>query len=460
VYFSANAVQYPMLYVWVAVYACCFFSLRAAMVQLTLIAGAYGGVVIALGTPVDGWLLTAGTLAVVGVIVSGLRLRVRGLVAHLSDVAQTDSLTGLLNRRGFERAVGLELERARRTGRSLTLVVGDLDGFKHVNDREGHHAGDAALQQVAGVMGDSMRAIDLTARIGGEEFALVLPETDKHSAYVPVDRLRQKVQRAFASHTVPLTISFGIVGFPADGDSLDSLLRAADGALYAAKELGRNRSVIHSREAVQTVIDAGRERRAAEEAALSAVLALAEAVDARTAGNRKLVGRYAAATAHELGLGIETAERLRLAGLLHDVGKVAIPDAVLQKRGPLDADEWEAIRSHPRFAGLVLDTPTLTDVREWVLAHHERPDGHGYPRRLVAREIPLEAQILAAASAYEAMVSGRPYRPPVRREQACEELLRGAGTQFDERVVVALLRATGADSHDPRVPESPSAATR
>jgi diguanylate cyclase (GGDEF)-like protein len=427
-----------------------FFDWKRAVAQTILLAISYGAVLLMqqdLKEAIQYWAPTIAMICVIGFLMGRVRRQIDWLVARLEKTARTDTLTGLLNRRGFEDRFGPELERARRGERLMGLLVGDVDHFKEVNDRLGHHAGDEALTRIGKILAEEKRQIDVVARMGGEEFALILPDTDQHGAYVMGERLRVAVRRAFASEPVPLTLCFGIASFPSHGESGESLLRSADQALYAAKALGRDRSVIHSPEIAGTrpVV---RAPGATGEAQLGIVLALAETLDVRSSGSAphsKGVGRFAALIARELGLPSEVAERVRLAGTLHDIGKVGVPDAILRKPGPLSAGEWSLIRKHPEIGARMLDGPGLDDLREWVLAHQERPDGKGYPRGLVGEQIPLEARILAVADAYEAMTSDRAYRPALAAVEARRELLENAGTQFDATVVEAFVGLLGAE---------------
>ena len=177
------------------------------------------------------------------------------------------------------------------------------------------------------------------------------------------------------------------------------------------------------------------------------MIALAEALDIRDTGTGQhshTVGRYAEMMARELDLGEDHVERVRLAGVLHDIGKIGISDSVLSKPGPLDADEWQEMFTHPEIAARLLTRPEFDDLRGWILAHHERPDGAGYPHGLSGDEIPLEARILAVADAYEAMTADRVYRPSLGAETARAELNAGAGSQFDAKVVTAFVRALDA----------------
>jgi diguanylate cyclase (GGDEF)-like protein len=235
---------YAFYYLWAAMFAAYFFSRVAVAAHLALVAVAYGVVILVLGGADEwgsGWTLTIGSLLIVAVLVRLLKERVDRLVAQLSEAADTDVLTGLLNRRGFNRRLSEELRRAGRSEQPLALVVADLDRFKAINDGFGHPAGDEALRRVSGLLGAEKRGSDTIARIGGEEFALVLPYTDRAGAQAMAERIRHTIRSEFADQGVALTASFGIAVFPDDGDTQNLLMRAADGALYAAKELGRDR---------------------------------------------------------------------------------------------------------------------------------------------------------------------------------------------------------------------------
>jgi diguanylate cyclase (GGDEF)-like protein/putative nucleotidyltransferase with HDIG domain len=440
------ASSYAFYFVWVVMFAAYFMSIAQTVVQAAFVAVSYPVIVRALGGSPESaqrWLLTIWTLVVVGLFITILRSRMDRLIGKLSDAARTDPLTELLNRRGFQEAFDLELERSRRSDRPCTLLLADLDHFKRVNDLLGHPAGDARLKKLAQLLNVGKRRIDSAARMGGEEFALLLPDTDEHGGFVIAERLRHTVRDAFATHPVEVTLSFGVASYPRHGATGDQLLLAADQALYVAKELGRNRSAIYRAEVTAHLMSAKERAQARSEGYLSAVLVLAEAVDLRDAGtaaHSETVGRYAGMLAAELRLPYERVERIRLAGVLHDIGKVGVPDAVLQKAGPLDEREWQEMRKHCELGARLLSGAGLEDIGDWVLSHHERPDGLGYPAGLTADEISLESSILAVADAYEAMVADRVYRPGIGADAARAELERGAGTQFDGEVVEAFLR--------------------
>jgi diguanylate cyclase (GGDEF)-like protein/putative nucleotidyltransferase with HDIG domain len=439
----------PLPYVWVTIFAFYFFTRGAALVHLALIAAAYALALVLEDpseNPLDGWIATVATLLVAGLFVSMVRDHIAGLIRRLSDAAHRDHLTGLLNRRGFQTVFDTELERARRADQSLSLIVGDLDRFKQVNDEHGHAAGDEVLKRVAGAIGGAKRGFDSAARVGGEEFAVLAPDCDEHGAFMLAERIRAGVHDTLVARDpgTPLTISFGISTFPLHGQSADALLRTADQALYAAKRLGRNRSVISSADVPGILARGSRHDDGETLVELAALLNLAEALDVRdwgSASHCRRVGRFAELTARELGLSPEAVERVRLAGILHDVGRVALPDALLSKEGPLTEGEWVLIRAHPSVGARMVETTDYEDIRSWILFHHERPDGTGYPEGRGESEVPLESAIIGVADAYEAMTSERPYRPARPAEDAADELRREAGRQFRADVVEALLRA-------------------
>jgi diguanylate cyclase (GGDEF)-like protein/putative nucleotidyltransferase with HDIG domain len=378
-------------------------------------------------------------LALLAVIVHQRR-EVATLALRLEEASRYDALTGLLNRRAFEEMLNFELDRSRRTNRPVSIIIGEIDGLGRLNADRGHAAGDTALQQVASDMAKWKRRIDSAGRLGGEKFGVILPETDEDGAFLVAERLRRASRRTFAQDALPLKISFGVAGYPVHGDQFGVLMGAAVRAVHAAAELGRDRSVVFCPD-VERMLAQAPERTKAEPR-IADLIGLAEELDVRDAGvtgHSHAVGDYAELMAKELGFPPEHIERVRLAGVLHDIGKTGVSDRLMSKRGPLDPDEWRSIRTHPESGARLLSHPELEDVRAWVLAHHERPDGKGYPHGLSGDEIPIEASILAVADAYEAMTSERPYRATLGDGAAIEELRAGAGTQFDATVVDAFL---------------------
>lgn len=451
VFTSDRAGVYGLFFVWIALTAFYFFSLRSALAQVALIGVGYAAV-LAHERPAgleEQWVITVGTVLGVGVLVGVLRARVERLLERLFEASRTDPLTELRNRRGFQEQLETELERSRLTSASVSLVVADLDHFKNVNDKLGHQEGDRVLRRFAAEMTAAKRGMDGAARLGGEEFAVILPETDKQSAYLFAERLRRAAHNAFVGEPVPITVSLGVTAFPVDAPTAEGMLGTADQALYAAKELGRDRSVLFNSEIVSGLMSEQASSQAREEGQLAAVLVLAETLDARDPGTGRRserVGRLAALTARELGLSEAHTEQIRLAGLLHDVGKIGMPDSLLGKPGALSEAERAEMQTHPDVGARILAGAHLDDIAEWVRAHHEHPDGTGYPLGRKAEHIPLEARVLSAADTFDSLVTDGPEQPAVSAEHAARELLRLTPDRLDADVVRALLAVVREDA--------------
>jgi diguanylate cyclase (GGDEF)-like protein/putative nucleotidyltransferase with HDIG domain len=385
--------------------------------------------------------LAVGTLGLL-VVVLHQRQQISALAARLAEASRIDPLTGLLNRRAFEEMLNFELDRSRRTGRPLAIIVGEIDGMGRLNAERGHSEGDQALKQVGEHMSKWKRRIDSAGRIGGEKFGVLLPETDVHGAFLVAERLRRASRRSFGLDKLPLAISFGVASYPDHGEEFGVLMGAAGRAVDAAIELGRDRSVVYCSD-VARMLESLPDPEALEPR-LSSIIELAAEIDVRDTGHTghsQTVARYAELMARELGLEPERVERVRIAGLVHDIGKTGVSDRLISKKGPLEADEWHSIRTHPEIGARLLAHPEFEDLRDWVLAHHERPDGKGYPFGLFGEDIPIEARILAVADAFEAMTSERAFRSALGEEVAMRELQAGAGTQFDAVVVDVFLTA-------------------
>ena len=441
---DASSLSGELLYAWLALYAAYFFPIRQTVFQMTLMGVAYLGVLaetVPAREVAANWVVLVGVIVPVAILLRAVRSGVTQLVRSLAEAARTDALTQLKNRLALDQEIEQQLERARRDGRGLSVVVGDLDHFKVVNDKLGHRAGDRALVRVARILAGHGRAADTVARTGGEEFTLLLPGSSEHEAFLGAERMRSAVASEFASDPVPLTFSFGIATFPDHGHSADALIESADQALYAAKALGRNRSIIFNRE-IEAIFAPDAGGRGLDASHLDKLLSLAEELDVRDAGTKshsRTVGRLCAMLAAQLELPPERVERVEIAGRLHDIGKIGVPNAVLQKPGALRASEIAHVRTHPEIGAEVLGGHGLEDLRSWVIAHHERPDGKGYPAGLRGDQIPLEAKIVAVADAYQAMTADRVYRSGIGSKAARVELLRNAGTQFDSRVIAAFM---------------------
>jgi diguanylate cyclase (GGDEF)-like protein/putative nucleotidyltransferase with HDIG domain len=440
---------YGVFFFWVVLAACYFFGLRVALLHVAFCAACYGFVVLVAQPdaplPALYWVMGTGTLLVAGVLMVLLRVQLERLVTRLASDAWTDPLTAISNRRAFDDAFAREVERSTRTGQPLGLVVLDLDWFKEVNDMLGHLAGDRALRRVAEVLRRETRGIDTVARLGGEEFAVLAPGAREEESLRMAERLRREVKATFADDAKPLTISCGIASFPSTGGSSSDLLRAADRALYAAKDLGRDRSVTYRAGETEIAIPDSAQRGGRISARLPSLVALAEAMDRRkgSPGHSRLVGRYSEELARRVGLDDADVERAALAGLLHDIGTVGISEATLVKQGALGPDEWAEIRKHPEVGARIVTSADLEGIGELILAHHERPDGSGYPVGLSGDEIPLAARIVAVADAYAAMTADRSYRAGIGVDAALAELRAHAGTQFDPKLVEAFAALDG-----------------
>ena len=328
---------------------------------------------------------------------------------QLRHLATHDPLTGLRNRRHLSAQIN---GRIKAGAGPLSVLVCDVDHFKRINDVRGHEVGDRTLARFGGLLRDMVRPAELAIRLGGEEFALVL-RAGAEEALTAAECLRVAVRRHFEPELPELTVSVGVATAGRDGDDAAALLSAADKALYAAKRLGRDRCLAYDPELVVRVMAAGDPGGSPRGELLAPVLLLAETLDLRdpsTARHSQTVGRYAEALARALDWPPERVERMRIAGLLHDVGKVGVPDAILGKPGPLDAAERTLMRRHCELGAQLVEGAGMPDVAGWVMRHHERADGSGYPGGLRGEEVPAEARILAVADAYEAMTADRPYR--------------------------------------------------
>ena len=352
--------------------------------------------------------------------------------------AITDGLTRLYNHRYMHECLDKEIARGTRFGSTFSIIMIDLDFFKTYNDTYGHLAGDDVLAGIGKCIEVSIRNVDLAFRYGGEEFAVILPETTTEGAYLVAERIREKIgQKVFSGRSF-ITASLGIATWPTDGVTKEQLLVSADKALYAAKATGRNRTCAPYDENKQEIVSAD-EVSETQRIAISMIFALAATVDAKdhyTYGHSRKVSQYAVAIAQSINLPSEKIGVIRTAGLLHDIGKIGIPDSILNKDGTLDEQEWRQIKAHPEMGVEILRyVAELSDSLPIILNHHEHYDGSGYPSGLKGNAIPLEARLLSVADAYDAMTSLRPYHNQRSSQEAIDELRRCAGTTFDPELV-------------------------
>lgn len=365
--------------------------------------------------------------------------------------ATTDELTGLLNRVTIAGTLFTEAERSVRYRRPLAVIFADIDRFKTINDTYGHGAGDIVLRGFAEALKGHLRATDVVGRYGGEEFMIVLPETSVDDAATLANKLRLDVaamrHRIDGDQEVSVTASFGVTGGVGDRLRVDTLVREADAAMYAAKALGRDQVYAYAEPDDDTTVvsspisPAGRTRavelgRQAHGAAADALAAIILPLPHYRGRPSALIATIVSALARSLELPAHEVDKIRVAALLHDVGKVGIPQDILEKPSSLTPAEWRSVVQHPRIGQVILEqATTLRDAVPIILHHHERFGGEGYPYGLRGQEIPLGARIVAIADAYDAMIQDRPYKSRISHEAAVEELKRHAGTQFDPELV-------------------------
>jgi diguanylate cyclase (GGDEF)-like protein len=386
------------------------------------------------------------SMALVGPLLA-IALYQRSTFAALKAMrlALTDPLTGLGNHRHFHERLQREIAAAEHEDKPLSLCLVDIDDFKQINDRHGHPVGDRVLGQVAA----RLRQGGESFRLGGDEFALLLPGLDARDAVSVARSIVERVGAAQLEQIGAVTVSAGVATFPVQGVGRDELIRLADSALYWAKEDGKNRARTYEPALVELKqlqqLAEGTDRAARYRAAAS----LAKAVDARdayTGSHSERVSELAARIARRLELDDAQIELTRLAASLHDLGKLAIPEEILRKPSALNESERLVLQRHPQIGHRMLESLGVEPVAEWVLHHHERWDGDGYPNRLRGDEIPLGARIIFVADAYDAMTSERVYRDPFTPGEALEELERCSGSQFDPAIVDAFAEELGVRS--------------
>jgi diguanylate cyclase (GGDEF)-like protein len=355
-------------------------------------------------------------------------------VDQLAAQARTDTLTRLGNRRAFEDDLGTTIASRAETAQPFTLLALDLDGLKKINDRNGHPAGDVQIRKVAECLNEVVGGDGGVYRTGGDEFMVILPGRRAWHGL----NLAARIDQVTRARTGGRAVSIGLTeSIGSEGRHL--LMNQADIALYEAKRTRLSAVAYHP--GLSPAVDGNRDDLPShEQRALAA--ALARAVDAKDAGTRshsETVAQLCVAIGERLGIEPTGLERLRLAGLLHDVGKIGVADAILQKPDSLAPDELSAMTEHVEIGHAILLAAELPIEAHWVLHHHERIDGGGYPTGLPGTSIPVESRIIAVADAFEAMTGTRPYREAVSVEEAIVELQANSGTQFDARCVDALV---------------------
>jgi diguanylate cyclase (GGDEF)-like protein len=364
------------------------------------------------------------------------RQRIGELETELARAGSRDPVTGdLLTLAAFRAQLELDVQRAKRYKRPLSVAVLDIDRFRHLNLKHGYGAGDLVLGAVAKLIGAGTRGSDLACRIGGDEFAIMFAETRTPQAAEAMQRVLVEMEDLEAGGVRGHSASVGVAGLERD-QSTEALLAAAGSALEQSRAAGGG----------QTVIFQGDEEFSEDALASShgdVIAALASALGERdryTGEHSESVVELTAKVGEALALDAEEIARVRTAALLHDIGKVGVPDEILHKPGPLDDREWEIMRQHPVIGErIVRAIPGMGTIARIVRHEHERWDGGGYPDGLAAEAIPVGARIILACDAYHAMTSDRPYRTAMSHHEAMAELTANAGSQFDPNVVEALV---------------------
>lgn len=384
--------------------------------------------------------------------------RLESAFTRLAHISKTDELTGLANRRHFEQVLECFYHQSRRYNRALSVIVMDVDFFKAVNDTAGHHVGDELLKYVSTQIEAASRRADLPARLGGDEFAVLLPETTASDAECVAERIREAVcnhEVKLSSLEMNVTLSMGIADLNAgEIDSPDAMVSLADKALYAAKELGRNRAVMaHDLSGTHLLSEEGGGKvdtlckklaglngqfKDVFLQAVQEVVMAFELRDPNMADHARKVQRYAVLLAEEMGLAERVVKRIEVAAMLHDIGMLALPDAVMMKPGELNPVDLANIRRHPLLGVRMMERMEFLEQEiPAVRYHHERYDGKGYPEGISGAAIPLTARILAVAEAFDALTSRRAHRDALDAAEALQELRKGAGNQFDPNCVDA-----------------------
>ena len=361
-------------------------------------------------------------------------------LSEARDQADHDPLTGLLNHRAFHKRLEEETIRADRQQTNLAIAMLDLDNFTFFNDNYGHATGDEVLRMVATRLQTSCRLYDTIARFGGDEFAILLSDFTTQSATDIETRLRRELDglsiRPNNQNTaIPITVSVGAVLYTRGSADRHEVLCSADARLLWTKTGGAPESEaqkLHT-SAMEDVSGF---------TMLDALVTAVDNKDRYTRRHSEDVLSFSLMIARELGLSLSLQETISVAALLHDVGKVGVPDAILRKPGPLTPDEFEAIKQHPQMgAAIVSAVPGLENVLDAVRHHHERWDGGGYPVGLAGEDTPLIARVMSVSDAYSAMTTDRPYRKGMAPATAIEVLREGSGTQWDPTCVDALIKS-------------------
>jgi diguanylate cyclase (GGDEF)-like protein/putative nucleotidyltransferase with HDIG domain len=377
------------------------------------------------------------------------------LVVEVEKLSILDPLTGLLNRRGFFAQARRCIDTARKNDSEISVMMVDIDLFKSVNDIYGHQIGDRVIQNVAQEFMQTVRDTDIAGRYGGEEFIGMLIDVTEAEAFSVAERFRQRIESMVIQtefYNINVTISIGVCHINAGSTGMESLFSRADKALYEAKVAGRNRVILwkntspYSHQGFRPVIINGtgavnseQEISVFDETIESWARAL-EMRDRETEGHAQRVTTLSVRMAQEMGISQEECENIRRGALLHDIGKIAIPDNILFKQGKLEPDEWDVMKQHPVYAyNFISPVKILEKVMDIPYCHHEHWDGTGYPRGLAGESIPLAARIFTLVDVWDALTTDRCYRPAWSKDEAFQYILEQSGLLFDPSLVPVFL---------------------
>ena len=365
--------------------------------------------------------------------------------AALFAKSMRDRLTGLNNHRYFHEALNRATVKTKRLNQKLSLLIIDIDEFSKINNAYGHAHGDTLLTLIGKTILTNIREDDEACRLSGDEFGVMLPNTSEAEAMIIAEATRDAVygKLGIDFDIANITVSIGLSTYPTLAKNKKELIQTAEGALYWSKLHGKNKITAYDAKTIKALSSEERAKKAEEVALVDMVSSLARAVDARDPYTRQHsigVSKLATRLAKSMRLDKDNVNRIRMAGLLHDVGKIGIPDCILNKPGRLTDEEMLTIKSHPIVSAQIIQSTSLKEMVTIVRAHHERWDGQGYPDGLEAESIPLEARILAVADTFDAMTTDRPYRKALSTEDALAEIDRCSGTQFDPDICLIFLQ--------------------
>jgi diguanylate cyclase (GGDEF)-like protein/putative nucleotidyltransferase with HDIG domain len=360
--------------------------------------------------------------------------RLAQLERELETRSARDPLTGLPDIRAFHNRLASEVDRSRRHGHPLSVAVLDIDGFRKLNMTSGHAVGDALLHAASRVISQMTRAHDMAARAQGDEFVVLMPDTAADGAKQCIERILLELESTATGPVSCVSASAGIATWHR-GQSAEELLQIARHGVNVARADGGGRVAITG----PHLDDPGVEGDSRRDAIVGLATTLLER-DRYTGDHSEEVVRLTVRVARALALNDDEVERVETAALLHDIGKVGVPDSILHKDGPLDDDEWVIMKEHTVIGERILRAiPGLGGVARIVRHEHERWDGKGYPDGISGTTIPMGSRIILACDAYHAMTSDRPYRQAMSHADALRELRKNAGTQFDPQVIEALV---------------------